>query len=310
MHSSRRLIVAVLALLNLILLPGHLSGPSTVNAAESAPGPVDFVPVLQKYGEQLGGVTGDAQAVGLFVMHIGPALGLHDVTSTLAAKNIPSKVAKELGISDLAASAQRLVASLSAWQTADHIMQSLSEPSNPVAAPPATSVNWIQAAAPIPALAQMTKELTQPAESKSDAAAVDRVPLALSAGRLALDAQQRAIAEWWQLKTWKDRVRTVRGRNRLCGTWQWIIHNHQQHHQEQKLALLFPPPGPDYPLAPGLVETVVLGENVYLRWESNGQVQEDSLQFTKEGKGLEGTFVNSQGGWGSISGKRTSDCKP
>ena len=156
----------------------------------------------------------------------------------------------------------------------------------------------------------MTKDLAQLTESPSDAPAIDHTPLALSAGRLALDAQQRAITEWWHLKTWKDRVRSVRGRNRLCGTWQWIIHNHQQHHQEQKLALLFPPPGPDYALPLGLVETVVLGENVYFRWESNGQAQEDSLQFVKEGRGLEGTFVNSQGGWGSISGKRTSDCKP
>jgi len=283
---------------------------SSSRAADSSFGPSELFPVLQIQADGLETVSDNASALALFTAKVGPALGLHDVAGTLAAKNIPAKVAKELGVQELTASAQRLIASLAAWQTADRITQSLSEPANPVAAPPATSVNWIQTAAPIPSLAQMTKELTQPAESKSDTTAVDRMPLALSAGRLALDAQQRAIAEWWQLRTWKDRVRTVRGRNKLCGTWQWIIHNHQQHHQEQKLALLFPPPGPDYPLAPGLVETVVLGENVYLRWESNGQVQEDSLQFTKEGKGLEGTFVNSQGGWGSISGKRTSDCKP
>lgn len=279
-------------------------------AADSASGPAELLPVVQAQAEALQALSDNAAAVALFSTKIGPALGLHDVASTLAAKNIPPKVAKELGVQELTASAQRLIANLAAWQSADRITQSLSEPANPVTAPPATLVNWIQVATPSPSLAQMTKELTQLAEVKPDAAAADRIPLALSAGRLALDAQQRAIAEWWQLKSWKDRVRTVRGRNKLCGTWQWIIHNHQQHHQEQKLALLFPPPGADYPLAPGLVETVVLGENVYLRWESNGQVQEDSLQFVKEGKGLEGTFVNSQGGWGSISGKRTSDCKP
>ncbi|MEY4527222.1 MAG: hypothetical protein RL768_941 [Nitrospirota bacterium] len=310
MRFSTRLTVAVIALLNVIPVSGHSAGLSSAGAGESPTGPVDFAPVLQKHGEQLGAVAGDAQAVGLFVAHIGPALGLHDVASTLAAKNIPAKVAKELGIQELTVSAQRLVAALSAWQAADRVLHSLSEPGSPVAAPPATSVTWIQTSVPLPALAHMTKELTQSAEPKPDAATIDRMPLALSAGRLALDAQQRAIAEWWQLKSWRDRVRTVRGRNKVCGTWQWIIHNHQQHHQEQKLSLLFPPPGPEYPLPPGLVETVVLGENVYLRWESNGQVQEDSLQFTKEGRGLEGTFVNSQGGWGSISGKRTSDCKP
>ena len=279
-------------------------------AADSSSGPAELLPVVQAQADALQAVSDNASAVALFATKIGPALGLQDVASTLAAKNIPAKVAKELGVQELTASAQRLIANLAAWQTADRITQSLSEPANPVSAPSAALVNWIQAATPIPSLAQLTKELTQLAEVKPNTAAADRMPLALSAGRLALDAQQRAIAEWWQLKTWKDRVRAVRGRNKLCGTWQWIIHNHQQHHQEQKLALLFPPPGPDYPLAPGLVETVVLGDNVYLRWESNGQAQEDSLQFTKEGKGLEGTFVNSQGGWGSISGKRTSDCKP
>lgn len=310
MHASTRMIVAVIVLSNLLLLSGHLIGPTPVSAAEQPAGPVDFAPVMQKYGEQLSTLTGDPQAMGLFVAHIGPALGLHDVATTLAAKNIPPKIAKELAIQELTGSAQRLIASLAAWQTAERVTQALSERTNPVVTPPATLIDWIQAALPFPALAQTTKELTQLAEVKPDAAAADRTPLALSAGRLALEAQQRAITEWYQLKTWKDRVRTVRGRSRLCGTWQWIIHNHQQHHQEQKLSLIFPPPGPDYPLVSGLVETVVLGENVYLRWEINGQVQEDSLQFTKEGKGLEGTFVNSQGGWGSISGKRTSDCKP
>ncbi|MEQ1796273.1 MAG: hypothetical protein ABL970_19030 [Nitrospira sp.] len=279
-------------------------------AADSSSGPADLLPVVQAQAEGLQSVSDNSAAVVLFATKIGPALGLHDVASTLAAKNIPAKVAKELGVQELTASAQRLIANLAAWNEADRITHSLRDPTTPIATPPAMVVDWIQAATPIPSLAQMTKDLTQLAASQSAATVVDRLPLALSAGRLALDAQQRAIAEWWQLRTWKDRVRTVRGRNKLCGTWQWIIHNHQQHHQEQKLALLFPPPGPDYSLPLGLVETVVLGENVYLRWESNGQAQEDSLQFIKEGKGLEGTFVNSQGGWGSISGKRTSDCKP
>lgn len=279
-------------------------------AADTSLGPADLLPVVQAQAEGLQSVSDNSAAVVLFATKIGPALGLQDVASTLAAKNIPAKVAKELGVQELTASTQRLIASLSAWQTADRITHSLSEHAELGAIPSATLVNWIQGAVPLPALAQTTKELTQLTESKPEATAADRMPLALSAGRLALDAQQRAIAEWWYLKTWKDRVRTVRGRNKLCGTWQWIIHNHQQHHQEQKLAILFPPPGPEYPMVSGLAETVVLGENVYLRWERNGQIQEDSLQFTKEGKGLEGTFVNSQGGWGSISGKRTSDCKP
>lgn len=306
MHPSIRLLASVIALVTLCLR----ADLSPVGAAEPASGPVDFVPVMQKYGEQLGAITENRQATGLFVTQIGPALGLQDVATTLAAKNIPLKIATELGVQDLTVSAQRLIAALAAWQLADRVTQALSERTNPGIVPWAALSEWIQAASSLPSLTQATKELMRLSEAASDPPAADYTPLALSAGRLALDAQQRAIAEWWQLKTWKDRVRTVRGRNRLCGTWQWIIHNHQQHHQEQKLSLLFPPPGSDYPLVSGLTEAIVLGENVYLRWESNGQVQEDSLQFTKEGRGLEGTFVNTQGGWGSISGKRTSDCKP
>ena len=122
------------------------------------------------------------------------------------------------------------------------------------------------------------------------------------------DAMQASYQEWDRIRSWKDRVRGLRGQARLCGTWQWIIHNHQQQHQEQKFLLLFPPPGHTQSTLPGLVETIVLGENVYLRWEADGRVQEDSLQFNKEGQRLEGTFVNSQGGWGSISGKKTAGC--
>jgi len=63
------------------------------------------------------------------------------------------------------------------------------------------------------------------------------------ATRLEVDAIQASYQEWDRIRNWKDRVRGLRGQARLCGTWQWIIHNHQQHHQEQKLSLLFPPAG-------------------------------------------------------------------
>jgi hypothetical protein len=73
---------------------------------------------------------------------------------------------------------------------------------------------------------------------------------------------------------------------------------------------VFPPPGIEGTAIPGLTETVVLGDAVYLRWETDGRIQEDSLLFSKEGQRLEGSFVNSQGGWGSITGKRTATCTP
>ncbi|HEU4685026.1 MAG TPA: hypothetical protein VFS39_11055, partial [Nitrospira sp.] len=157
---------------------------------------------------------------------------------------------------------------------------------------------------PFPSL-QALLSTAGPAESASD-----RATRALLISRATMEASQQAMAEWSRLKSWKDRVRTLRGQARLCGTWQWVIHNHQQHHQEQKLSLLFPPPGSDGTGVPGLAEAIVLGDTVYLRWERDGRSQEDSLLFSKEGQRLEGTFINSQGGWGSVSGKRTASCTP
>ena len=159
-------------------------------------------------------------------------------------------------------------------------------------------------------LTQLSDVLTSPEWAKVDQEGPIVVTALERAARLEVDAMQASYHEWDRIRSWKDRVRGINGQARLCGSWQWIIHNHQQNHREQKLSLLFPPAGQAKPALPGLVETVVLGENVYLRWETNGQVQEDSLQFSKEGQRLEGSFVNSQGGWGSISGKRTAGCTP
>jgi len=67
---------------------------------------------------------------------------------------------------------------------------------------------------------------------------------------------------------------------------------------------------PDSPLAsePRPAKLVVLADGVYLRWEFQGGYQEDSLLFTGEGQRLEGSFVNSAGAWGSITGKRMTRC--
>ena len=92
---------------------------------------------------------------------------------------------------------------------------------------------------------------------------------------------------------------------RLCGTWQWSIHNHQNH-REEKTAVIFAPPGATSATSPA--EIIVLGDSVYLRWETRAGVQEDSLLFSGAGQRLEGTFVNTAGGWGSITGKRTASC--
>lgn len=238
----------------------------------------DLSSLVGAHGDALAHVTSDKEAVDLFVSTLGPALQLPDVTRILAAKNLPPRMAKELLVPDVTAATIRLVGALAAWR------QTTTAPND--GRPPET-VEALQAS---PAHREwLSQQRVPPSESAS---------------------LHVAFQEWDRLRNWKDRVRLLRGQGRLCGTWQWAVHNHQQHHQEQKLSLLFPPPGVNSSGIAGLVETVVLGDNVYLRWEIDGRVQEDSLQFTKEGQRLEGTFVNSQGGWGSISGKRTANCTP
>lgn len=121
------------------------------------------------------------------------------------------------------------------------------------------------------------------------------------------DAESRARAQWVRLRTWRDRLREMKGLARLCGTWQWTVHNHQNH-QEHKMVMTFSPPNAPDTSGPRPTKIVVLGDGVYLRWEFQGGYQEDSLLFTNEGQRLEGSFINSAGAWGSIAGKRTAAC--
>jgi hypothetical protein len=284
-------------------------------AAEGAQvlGVPDWLQVVHTNADHLEKVESDKSAIDLFVTAIGPAISLADVASTIGAKGIPPQLAEDLLIPDITKSAQRLLAALVAWQFSASLTSTLTDATKPIDGSmtiPALQIEWLTTHGPFPSITetvQRLQALNTPASDSPDRGA-NQTAIALLAGRLAQEAAQQAMAEWWQLKTWKDRVRVARGQSRLCGTWQWVIHNHQRHHQEQKLSLLFPPPGKGHTLIPGLTELVALGDTVYLRWEMNGHTQEDSLLFSKEGNRLEGTFVNSQGGWGSISGKRTASC--
>jgi hypothetical protein len=73
---------------------------------------------------------------------------------------------------------------------------------------------------------------------------------------------------------------------------------------------MFPPPGRVSADAATPSETIVLGDAIYLRWEQNGRIQEDSLLFIKDDAKIEGSFENNTGGWGPISGKRIAGCQP
>jgi len=292
-----------------------------VNADESLPSSIpDFPSVIRAHSDQLAELESDKRASNLFVSIIGPALQMSDVARTLGAHPIPAKLANELLISDLTMAVHRLMGNLAAWHLASSVREAVRDQQFSVVtdrlsgSPQARA--WLDEqgkASWYDSLHQLSDVVGSPEWVKGNLGGAPSTLLILileRATRLEMEAMQASYQEWDRIRNWKDRVRGLRGQARLCGTWQWIIHNHQQNHREQKLSLFFPPAGNAQAVLPGLVETIVLGENVYLRWEFDGRVQEDSLQFSKEGTRLEGTFVNSQGGWGSVSGKRTAGCTP
>jgi hypothetical protein len=290
-------------------------------ADESLPSSTpDFLSVIRAHSDQLTKIESDKGAMDLFVSAIGPELQMSDVVRTLRANPLQAKLAKELLMPDLTAAVLRLMGSLAAWHVATTVRQGVKDQQLAMVTErlfgSPQSRAWLDQQGKAPwhdSLNQLSDVLVAPewAKGNREESASPLLVTALErAVRLEMAAVQASYWEWDRIRNWKDRVRGLRGQARLCGTWQWIIHNHHQHHQEQKLLLLFPPAGHSQPTLLGLTETIVLGENVYLRWEIDGRVQEDSLQFSKEDQRLEGTFVNSEGGWGSISGKKTAGCAP
>lgn len=132
--------------------------------------------------------------------------------------------------------------------------------------------------------------------------------LAAHAIRAEAEAEQCARQQWRHLRDWREQLIERKGLARLCGTWHWTVHNHQNH-QEYKLMISFAPPDAPNGSGPRPAKIVVLGDAVYLRWEfERGIIQEDSLLFAGEGQRLEGTFVHSGGPWGSITAKRAAAC--
>lgn len=137
-----------------------------------------------------------------------------------------------------------------------------------------------------------------------------RMQLAKEAATVEHEASLAVVQEWAWMKGFRDKLRETVGLKRLCGTWQWVVHNHRNH-SDTKTIVTFNPTAPDRSGVANPAEVVVLGDSVYLRWEFGGsQQQEDSLLFVGEGQRLEGSFVNTSGSWGSITGKRLKACKP
>lgn len=306
-----------LAMVVVVVFGAWLDAKADEPLPSSAP---DFPSVIRAHSDQLTKMGSDKEARNLFVSAIGPALQLGDVARTLGAIPLPAKLAQDLLVPDLTEAVHRLMSDLAAWRLASTVRQAVRDQQLAMVteqlfgSPHARA--WLAQQGHLPwhdSLVQLSDVVTSQELAKNnqiESASTLVVTVLERAARMEVEAMQAAYQEWDRIRGWKDRVRDLRGQARLCGTWQWIIHNHQQNHQELKFSLLFPPAGRTRGNRLEPVETIVLGENVYLRWEIDGRVQEDSLQFNKDGQRLEGTFVNSQGGWGSISGKRTAGCTP
>jgi hypothetical protein len=279
--------------------------------AEERVSPALLAEVVGQRADQLAPIDSDEAALMLFTATVGPSLGLKDAAGALRAKRLPSKMAQELRVADLSQTVYELMAALAAWQVADAISHDANSPSTTFAVPVSSRLDWLKTRSRVESFSTLVHLLQkdQPADSSQPIAQSRNTDLLVAAHRTAYEASQRATAAWWDIYGWKERVRQAKGQARLCGTWQWIIHNHQLH-GEQKTTIMFPPPGQVSANAATPAETIVLGDAIYLRWEQNGRIQEDSLLFIKDDAKIEGSFMNNTGGWGPISGKRTAGCQP
>ena len=278
--------------------------------AEGKVSPILLADVVSQHPDQLAPIDSDEGALKLFTTTVGPALGLKDAAGALGARRLPSKMVKELGLADLSQSVSELMAALAVWQFADSISHDDTRSTSGTSLP-TTKQDWIKSRSKVESLSDLFRVVpdNQRTGTSHATASPKNTELLLAANRTALEASQKATAAWWDIYGWRERIRQAKGQARLCGTWQWTIHNHQIH-GEQKATIIFPPPGQKTPDAATPAEIIILGDAIYLRWEQNGHIQEDSLLFIKDDAKIEGSFENNTGGWGPISGKRTAPCQP
>ncbi|GJL57712.1 MAG: hypothetical protein NPIRA03_05690 [Nitrospirales bacterium] len=136
-----------------------------------------------------------------------------------------------------------------------------------------------------------------------------RMILLTKTGELEATAYGNTWEAWKKIQQWQQQEQTNSDSTRLCGTWRWVVHNHQNH-GDRKMTVTFLPPDQSSPsqIAPSVIE--IHGDTVYLKWTFPQGVQEDSLLISNNDSRLEGTFKNSLGPYGSISGKRLTTCQP
>lgn len=295
-RKPHRILTCFLILVGMVVFAPFPAAPA------EKPSPMILSEIVAQQAAQLATISSDDSAVTFFNTTVGPSLSLKDAAGAAAAKRLPSKLVKELGIVELSQSVSELMAALATWQLADALSQSGTTILT-ANSPPAARQEWLKKRSHVESLPTLLR-LLQESSIQSP-----HVELRIAATRTAFDASQRATEAWWEIYGWKERIRQAKGQSRLCGTWQWIVHNHQNH-GEQKDVMVFPPAGQTPANVPLPAEMVILGDGIYLRWEYNGRVQEDSLLFIDNGAKIEGSFVNNTGGWGPISGKRLTGCQP
>src|SRR4029079_3248954 len=205
-------------------------------ADESLPSPVpDFPSVIRAHADQLAKMESDKEARNLFVSAIGPALQLSDVARTLGAGPIPAKLARELLVPDLTEAVHRLMSDLSAWHLASTVRQTVSDlqittvTEQFLTSPQAMA--WLDQQSQASwhdSLHQLSEVVGSPEwtkDNQGESASIRSVAVLKRAIRLEVDAMQAAYREWDRIRNWNGRIRELRGQARLCGTWQWIIHN-------------------------------------------------------------------------------------
>jgi len=299
---------ATVGLLVLIIGISMFTASPPLRAEDASP--MLLSQIVSQKGSQLASLDSDGSAQALFISTIGPALGLNDAAGAVGAKRLSSKLVKELGLAELSQSVSDLMAAMAVWQLADSIVHDTPHSTTSTSLH-ATRQDWIKSRSKVTSLSDLLRlvQADPRTEPSHGTASLKKTELLLAANQTALEASQKATAAWWDIYGWKDRIRQAKGRARLCGTWQWIIHNHQLH-GEQKSTIMFPPPGQVSAQAATPTEIIILGDAIYLRWEHNGQIQEDSLLFIKDDNKIEGSFMNNTGGWGPITAKRTAPCQP
>jgi len=126
--------------------------------------------------------------------------------------------------------------------------------------------------------------------------------------KLQMESERRARIIWTELRQWQTDQQRQKGLMRLCGTWQWLIHNHQNH-GDHKTVMIYPPPSQYYRMDPKPAQIRIQGDTAYIRWEfPRGIIQEESLLFSENDRALSGTFVNNMGPHGNITARRIKPC--